>query len=160
MLKGKDISGILEVMEPAPLSISPASNPSAQQFEQMGGQAMFERLVSSFYARVATDEVLRPMYPEQDLQGAAQRLSLFLQQYWGGPKTYGQMRGHPRLRLRHHRFPIDEQARDRWLSHMRAALDDVGLHPDHDALLWDYLTRAAHSLVNQPDPAAQRCELP
>lgn len=119
---------------------------------------MFDSLVSGFYARVAGDQLLRPMYPETDLRGAAQRLSLFLQQYWGGPKTYSQQRGHPRLRLRHVPFAIDAAARDRWLAHMRSALSEQNLSPEHDALLWDYLTRAAHSLVNRDSPVAATSE--
>lgn len=117
-------------------------------YEAVGGHDTFVRLVDEFYRGVATDPVLRPLYPEEDLAPAAQRLTLFLEQYWGGPTTYSQTRGHPRLRLRHAPFPVNPEARDRWLMHMRAALDTLGLAPLPKAELWDYLERAAHSLVN------------
>ncbi len=117
-------------------------------YEAVGGHDTFVRLVDEFYRGVATDPVLRPLYPEEDLAPAAQRLTLFLEQYWGGPTTYSQTRGHPRLRLRHAPFAVNPQARDRWLMHMRAALETLGLAPLPQAELWDYLERAAHSLVN------------
>lgn len=88
------------------------------------------------------------MYPEEDLEPAEMRLRLFLQQYWGGPTTYSQERGHPRLRLRHQPYRIDPQARDTWLKYMRVALSEANLSPLHEATFWDYLERAAHSLVN------------
>ena len=118
----------------------------------IGGTPTFSRLVAEFYARVAQDEVLRPMYPEPDLGPAAERLRMFLEQYWGGPSTYSEQRGHPRLRLRHAPFPVDGDARDRWLAHMRAALDCLELPPRAHAQLWDYLERAAHAMVNRGDP--------
>lgn len=117
-------------------------------YDEVGGDATFERLVTRFYAGVAEDPVLRPMYPEEDLRPAAERLKLFLIQYWGGPGTYQERRGHPRLRMRHQPFPINPDARDRWLGHMRTAVDELGLSPLHEATLWDYLDRAAHALVN------------
>ena len=117
-------------------------------YEAVGGHPTFVRLVAAFYEGVATDPVLRPMYPEQDLSPARERLTMFLEQYWGGPTTYSEQRGHPRLRMRHAPFPVDPDARDRWLGHMRAALDSLELAPLHEATLWDYLERAAHSLVN------------
>lgn len=121
-------------------------------WHQVGGRATFEKLVRDFYVGVAEDPVLRPMYPEEDLEGAIQRLTGFLEQYWGGPRTYSETRGHPRLRMRHAPFPIDADARDRWLGHMRTAMNGLGLSPLHDAQLWDYLDRAAHSLVNTLGP--------
>jgi truncated hemoglobin YjbI len=117
-------------------------------FEAFGGHPFFERLVSAFYARVAGDPVLRPMYPGRDLGPAEERLRLFLEQYWGGPGTYSEERGHPRLRMRHVTFPIDAAAADRWLAHMRAALDEQALAPELDALLWGYFERAAPAMVN------------
>ena len=117
-------------------------------YEAVGGHDTFGRLVDEFYRGVAADPLLRPLYPEEDLAPAAQRLTLFLEQYWGGPTTYSQTRGHPRLRLRHAPFAVNPQARYRWLMHMRAALDTLGLAPLPKAELWDYLERAAHSLVN------------
>ncbi|MDT4917169.1 MAG: hemoglobin [Pseudonocardiales bacterium] len=117
-------------------------------FAAVGGEETFRRLVDAFYAGVAEDPVLRPLYPEQDLRPAAERLRMFLVQYWGGPSTYSQQRGHPRLRMRHAPFAIDEAARDAWLANMRAALDSLELPPPYEAELWDYLRMAAESLRN------------
>jgi hemoglobin len=117
-------------------------------YAAVGGHDTFVRLVDLFYQGVAEDPVLAPMYPEEDLGPAKVRLTLFLEQYWGGPTTYSEQRGHPRLRMRHSPFAVDLDARDRWLRHMRAALDALDLAPLHEAMLWDYLERAAHSLVN------------
>ncbi len=117
-------------------------------YDKIGGRATFERLVEKFYEGVAADEVLRPMYPEADLGPAADRLRMFLEQYWGGPRAYVEQRGHPRLRMRHQPFRINPDARDRWLKHMKAAVDSIDLSPADYAMLWDYLDRAAHSLVN------------
>jgi hemoglobin len=120
-------------------------------YERVGGEKFFADLVSQFYAVVATDPILRPMYPENDLQGAAQRLQWFLEQYWGGPDTYQENRGHPRLRIRHAQFPINSAARDAWLHAMRTAVDGVELDAALKEQLWGYLEMAANSLVNQPD---------
>jgi hemoglobin len=120
-------------------------------FEQIGGELTFERLVDTFYEGVATDDVLRPMYPEEDLGEAADRLRLFLMQYWGGPTTYSDERGHPRLRMRHASFKVNPEARDRWLLHMRQAVESLHLAPVYESTLWDYLERAAHSMVNTFD---------
>ncbi|MCU1637599.1 MAG: globin [Microbacteriaceae bacterium] len=120
-------------------------------YRQVGGRPTFEKLVRAFYVGVASDPVLRPMYPEDDLEGAIQRLTGFLEQYWGGPGTYSQQRGHPRLRMRHLPFKVNPEARDRWLLHMRAAVDKLELSPLDDATLWAYLDRAAHAMVNTFD---------
>ncbi|MFE1644973.1 globin [Microbacterium sp. P01] len=117
-------------------------------YDEIGGHETFVRLVDVFYDGVASDAVLKPMYPEEDLGPAKQRLLMFLEQYWGGPTTYSQERGHPRLRMRHMPFHVNPDARDRWLSHMRAAVDALDLPPLHEATLWDYLNRAAHAMVN------------
>ncbi|HJB63997.1 MAG TPA: globin [Candidatus Microbacterium pullistercoris] len=117
-------------------------------YEQVGGHDTFRRLVDVFYREVAEDAELRDMYPEEDLGPAADRLRLFLEQYWGGPTTYGDTRGHPRLRLRHQPFRITPDARDRWLRAMRVAVDEAELSPLHEATLWDYLERAAFAMVN------------
>ena len=124
------------------------SEPTA--YERFGGAPFFARLVGAFYGRVAVDPVLRSIYPGADLAPAAERLRLFLEQYWGGPTTYSVQRGHPRLRMRHAPFPVDGDARDRWLGHMRAALDEQQLAPELDAVLWEYLERAAQAMVNTP----------
>jgi hemoglobin len=116
----------------------------------VGGRPTFERLVREFYRGVRDDDVLWPMYPEHDLEGAIQRLTGFLEQYWGGPGTYSEQRGHPRLRMRHMPFAVTPLARDRWLQHMRTAVDTLELAPLHEAMLWDYLERAAQAMVNTP----------
>jgi len=120
-------------------------------YDLVGGEPTFRKLVDEFYAGVATDPVLRPLYPEEDLRPAAERLTLFLMQYWGGPHTYSQRRGHPRLRMRHAPFRIGAVERDAWLAQMRRAMDTLDLPPEQDARLWDYLVRAAHFLVNVPE---------
>jgi hemoglobin len=120
-------------------------------FAAVGGEQTFRRLVEAFYAGVANDPELRALYPEEDLGPATERLTLFLIQYWGGPTTYSERRGHPRLRMRHVPFAIDSAQRDRWLRHMRDALDTLDLPPAYDRTIWDYLTNAAHSLRNVPD---------
>jgi hemoglobin len=114
----------------------------------IGGHETFVRLVDRFYEGVAGDPVLSAMYPEADHAGARQRLTMFLEQYWGGPTAYSEQRGHPRLRMRHAPFKVNPDARDRWLAHMRVAVDSLGLAPLHQAQLWDYLERAAYSLLN------------
>ena len=130
---------MVEMSTPAPLPTF---------YEAVGGHETFVRLVDAFYDGVAADDVLRAMYPEEDLGPAKERLTLFLEQYWGGPTTYGEQRGHPRLRMRHAPFQVNPDARDRWLRHMRTAVDSLGLAPIHEAQLWDYLERAAFSMIN------------
>ena len=120
-------------------------------YDEIGGFETFRRIVARFYEGVAGDEVLRPLYPEEDLGPAEERFLLFLVQYWGGPTTYSEQRGHPRLRMRHAPFPVDERARDHWLKHFRAALDSVDLTPEQDAQFWAYVTHAATFMVNTPD---------
>ena len=117
-------------------------------YEAVGGEPTFRRLVHRFYEEVAADPELRPVYPSRDLGPAEEHLRLFLMQYWGGPATYNELRGHPRLRMRHVHFRIGDAERDAWLRHMRTALDELGLDQALDAQLWDYLVMAAHSLVN------------
>jgi hemoglobin len=128
--------------------MSESTEPSL--YEAVGGEETFRRLVSAFYQGVAGDPELRPVYPSEDLGPAEEHLRLFLIQYWGGPGTYSERRGHPRLRMRHVHFAIGEAERDAWLRHMRAALDELALEEAYDAQLWDYLVMAAHSLVNRP----------
>ncbi|TQK19728.1 hemoglobin [Microbacterium sp. SLBN-154] len=121
-------------------------------YDEVGGHDTFVRLVDVFYREVAADEVLRPMYPEEDLGPAKDRLTLFLEQYWGGPATYSLQRGHPRLRMRHAPFHVNPDARDRWLRHMRTAVDELRLPPLQEETLWDYLHRAAFAMVNTFEP--------
>jgi hemoglobin len=117
-------------------------------YEAAGGEETFTRLVHRFYQEVAGDPELRALYPAEDLGPAEEHLRLFLIQYWGGPATYHEQRGHPRLRMRHVPFRIGERERDLWLTHMRTALDEIALPDALDAQLWDYLVMAAHSLMN------------
>ncbi|MBW8484197.1 globin [Actinomadura parmotrematis] len=119
-------------------------------YEAVGGEETFRRLVRRFYQGVADDPLLRPLYPEEDLGPAEDRLRLFLIQYWGGPNTYSRERGHPRLRMRHVPFVIGEAERDAWLRHMRDAVDELGLPDQLSGMLWDYFTMAARSMVNAP----------
>lgn len=117
-------------------------------WDRIGGTETFEKLVSHFYAGVANDPLLRPMYPDEDLTEAAERLQLFLEQYWGGPHTYQETRGHPRLRMRHQPFRITTAERDAWLFHMMNGVEQLGLEPEDKRELVEYLTMAANSLVN------------
>ena len=121
-------------------------------YDAVGGRPTFALLAKTFYVGVASDEVLAPMYATDDYGPPAERLQLFLEQYWGGPTDYQELRGHPRLRMRHVPYQINRDARERWLKHMRAALEAVvaaGLvAPIYEAELWDYLERAATSLMN------------
>ena len=118
-------------------------------YDRVGGRATFEQLVSHFYALVAIDPILKPMYPDEDFHGAAERLMMFLEQYWGGPSTYQEQRGHPRLRMRHAQFHIDLAARDAWLRCMKSAVDELSIEEADRVILWSYLELAANSLVNQ-----------
>ncbi len=120
-------------------------------YEEIGGYETLEKIVHTFYEGVATDEVLRPLYPEEDLGPAEERFLLFLVQYWGGPTTYSDSRGHPRLRMRHAPFKVDPVAKDHWLKHFRDGLDSVDLTPEQDQQFWDYVTHAAQFMVNSFD---------
>ena len=137
------------------MSESSRTLPSARTFyDEVGGAPVFHALVHHFYAGVRTDPVLAPLYPQDDWDGAEARLRGFLEQYWGGPTTYSQERGHPRLRMRHAPFAIGPAERDAWLTHMRAAVDSLALSPEQDATLWGYLEMAALSMQNRfPDDA-------
>ena len=117
-------------------------------YDDFGGHEAFVKLVHEFYRGVRGDEQLRALYPEEDLGPAEERLRMFFEQYWGGPTTYSEQRGHPRLRMRHMPFAVTPDMRDRWLLHMMAAVDTLELTPEDDDRLRDYLTRAAYSLVN------------
>lgn len=120
-------------------------------YDTVGGEATFRSIVHHFYQQVRTDDILGPMYPADDWQGAEDRLRMFLAQYWGGPQTYQAERGHPRLRMRHFPFTIDAAARDRWLQLMRNSVDTIDadtLDDAHRAALWDHMERVANMLVN------------
>ncbi len=124
-------------------------------YDEIGGEPTIRAIVHRFYEGVAEDEVLRPLYPEQDLGPAEERFATFLMQYWGGPTTYSEARGHPRLRMRHAPFAVDPVAKDHWLLHFRAGLDSVALTPEQDAQFWDYVTHAAQFMVNTFDQQGQ-----
>lgn len=118
-------------------------------WSQVGGTETFKAIVHHFYQRVREDPLLAPMYPQDDWEGAEWRLRTFLEQYWGGPTSYSERRGHPRLRMRHQPFPITPEAKEHWLEHMNAALDEAALPPMHDAAFRDYVERAAIAMVNR-----------
>lgn len=117
-------------------------------YEQVGGAATFRRLVELFYARVERDPLLRPMFPD-DLGPGKEYQFLFLCQYFGGPADYNRLRGHPRLRMRHAPFPIDQAARDAWLGHMLAALDEAGIPEPARTTMRQYFAQAASAMINQ-----------
>lgn len=117
-------------------------------YEAAGGSDTFATIARGFYRRVSVDPVLTAMYPEDDLGPAEVRLRMFLEQYWGGPTTYSDERGHPRLRMRHMPYAVTPDARDRWLACMTGAIDDTDLSPELRAEFIDYVTRAAHAMVN------------
>ena len=122
-------------------------------YDAVGGAETFRKIVSRFYEQVAEDEILRPLYPEDDLPGAEDRLRMFLEQYWGGPRTYSDQRGHPRLRMRHSPFRIGFIERDAWLRCMHTAVAEIDadtLDDEHRKALLDYLEMAAQSMVNAP----------
>jgi hemoglobin len=132
-----------------------AMEPVQQQsfYDAVGGADTFHAIVARFYQLVARDAILRPLYPDDDMDGAEERLRMFLEQYWGGPRTYSERRGHPRLRMRHVPFRIGPLQRDAWLRCMRAAIAEVDsdtLDDEHRRELLDYLHMAAHALVNAP----------
>ena len=117
-------------------------------YDEVGGAETFQAIVSRFYALVREDEILRPVYPEDELDAAEERLRMFLEQYWGGPRTYSDQRGHPRLRMRHAPFVIGRREHDAWLAAMRVAVDEAGLTAQQHERLWAYLEMAADSMVN------------
>lgn len=122
-------------------------------YDAVGGHETFVKLTKRFYAGVAADPEFRAMYPEKDLGPAEERLRMFLEQYWGGPTTYSEQRGHPRLRMRHAPFRITTRERDTWLHHMKVAVDELELEPELHEVLWEYLERAAHFMINAADDA-------
>lgn len=117
-------------------------------YDRVGGHETFVTLTAKFYAGVTEDAILREMYPEEDLGPAEVRLRMFLEQYFGGPTTYSDERGHPRLRMRHMPFHVNPDARDRWMTHMTAAVLSLDLPPIDQEMMLDYFDRAAHAMVN------------
>ena len=123
----------------------------ASFYERMGGSETFSLLAHRFYVAVATDPLLAPMYPADDMAGAQERLQLFLEQYWGGPTTYQDRRGHPRLRMRHADFHIATPEHDAWLRCRHAAVIALPIAEELKEELWTYFQYAAHSMKNSPD---------
>jgi hemoglobin len=120
-------------------------------YDEVGGAETFHAIVGRFYQLVREDEILRPLYPDEDLDAAEVRLRMFLEQYWGGPRTYSDQRGHPRLRMRHAPFKIGFLERDAWLRCMHTAVAEIDaktLDDAHRKALLDYLEMAAQSMVN------------
>ncbi|WP_338891122.1 globin [Rhodococcus sovatensis] len=127
------------------------TEPQQTFYDAVGGADTFHKLTAKFYEEVAKDEIVRPLYPEEDLAPAERRMRMFLEQYWGGPRTYSDERGHPRLRMRHAGFQIGPIERDAWLRCMHiaiASIDDTVLDETHRAQLVDYMEMAANSMVN------------
>jgi hemoglobin len=122
-------------------------NPELSVYDLVGGDAAFRRLVDIFYSRIEQDKLLRSMFPA-DLEAGKHWQFLFLTQFFGGPPRYAQQRGHPRLRMRHMPFPIDEQARDRWLTHMLAAVDEAGIDEPARGIMRSYFERASAHMIN------------
>jgi hemoglobin len=127
---------------------------SPSLYSRVGGRAFFETLTRRFYEGVAHDPLLRRLYPSdpEQLERARQHLELFLVQYWGGPDDYNQLRGHPRLRMRHAPFTIGPAERDAWVAHMTAAVKAAGMSPLDEMQMIGYLTSSADNLVNTPAP--------
>ncbi|MEJ5928636.1 globin [Corynebacterium sp. H128] len=121
-------------------------------YEEVGGEATFNKLVAEFYRRMRSDDLIGPMYPEDDWEGAEDRLKWFLSQYWGGPQTFSEQRGHPRLRMRHAHFAIGMPEAERWLAIMQEALDTIPaseLDDAHRTAMWDHMVRVAEMLINR-----------
>ncbi len=119
-----------------------------QSVYDLVGEEGFTRLVAAFYRGVAADPIMRPLYPEADLTAAERRMRMFLIQYFGGPTTYSQERGHPRLRMRHAPFVIGEQERDAWLKNMFSALDEAAIVEPAYSIIHEYFERAAPFMMN------------
>jgi hemoglobin len=129
----------------------PVAETSQTFYDAVGGAATFRTIVARFYELVSEDEVLRPLYPDDDLAAAEDRLRMFLEQYWGGPRTYSDQRGHPRLRMRHAPYRIGFIERDAWLRCMHtavASVDAATLDDEHRTELLGYLDMAAQAMVN------------
>lgn len=128
------------------------NTPNEQSLYSALGPSFFSRLVHGFYEQVKTDDLIGPMYPEDDFDGAEQRLRWFLEQYWGGPHTYNEKRGNPMLRRRHFPFPIGVAEADRWLELMSTSLNQFSedeLSAEHRAMLWNHMQRVAFMMINQ-----------
>lgn len=142
-------------------TLAHVSDETTTFYDRVGGHDVFAKLIRVFYEGVAGDPPLRAMYPEADLGPAEERLLLFMEQYWGGPKTYSETRGHPRLRMRHAPFAVTPEQRDRWLRHMHAAIDTLDLEAGDEVELREYMDRAAQFMVNADnEPGLSERRLP
>lgn len=155
MLSGVRMVRTMGTVSPeVPGGIEPSTPPTQRTFyEEVGGAETFRKLTARFYQEVAADEIVRPLYPEEDLGPAERRMRMFLEQYWGGPRTYSDERGHPRLRMRHNPFRIGPLERDAWLRCMHtaiASIDEQTLDDAHRRALTDYMDMAANSMMNSP----------
>ncbi len=119
-------------------------------YDEVGGHPTIARIIHRFYQGVASDAELRAIYPHDDLGPAEHRLTMFFEQFWGGPTTYSDQRGHPRLGMRHAPFAVTPRAARHWLDHMRVAIEESGMDAEHQGQFWEYVVRAAHFLVNSP----------
>jgi hemoglobin len=129
------------------------TEPEQSVYEMVGGDSTFRRLVDAFYRRVEADQVLRPMFPD-DLEAGKYWQYLFLAQFFGGPARYIEERGHPRLRMRHGPFVIDQQGRDHWFAHMCAAIDEVGIQEPARSIMRDYFERGSTFMINAESSTA------
>jgi len=129
-------------------------NTQPSVFDMVGGEPTFRKLVDLFYAKVEADPNLRPLFPD-DLEPGKHWQYLFLMQYWGGPGQYAAERGHPRLRMRHAPFAIDASARDAWVRHMHAAIDEVGIQEPARSMMRDYFDRGATFMINHDGPPGE-----
>ncbi|WP_257183305.1 globin domain-containing protein [Corynebacterium cystitidis] len=119
-------------------------------YDQVGGDAFFSALVEGFYTQVRDDDLIEPMYPQDDWEGAELRLKWFLAQYWGGPPTFNEQRGAPMLRRRHFAFEIGEPEAQRWLELMHNSLESLEVSTEHRTALWNHMVRVAAMMINQP----------
>ena len=142
-----------------PIELVTMTEPATSFYDAVGGEETFSTFVHRFYQQVREDDLIGPMYPHDDWEGAEDRLRWFLAQYWGGPQTFSEHRGHPRLRMRHHPFSIGEAERDRWLDMMHEAMDTIPkeqLDDAHRAAMWEHMVKVANILINRidlPDPS-------
>lgn len=135
-----------------PIELVTMTEPATSFYDAVGGEETFSTFVHRFYQQVREDDLIGPMYPHDDWEGAEQRLKWFLAQYWGGPQTFSENRGHPRLRMRHHHFSIGQAERDRWLELMSNAINTISedqLDDAHRAALWNHMERVADMLINK-----------
>ena len=142
-----------------PIELVTMTEPATSFYDAVGGEETFSTFVHRYYQQVREDDLIGPMYPHDDWEGAEDRLRWFLAQYWGGPQTFSEHRGHPRLRMRHHPFSIGEAERDRWLDMMHEAMDTIPkeqLDDAHRAAMWEHMVKVANILINRidlPDPS-------